>query len=940
MPKLSLLSRLHPQRSIRARLVLAVSITAVFFATLLSLIVGFESAQIVKADRGLLLSEVAAQMARELDKGMNDRLREIQIFASLAQLRAPAVPLGEKRALVEKLKESFGFYAWIGMTDSEGNIIVGTDDLLVGKNVGQRDWFVQGRKGPHAGDVHDAFLLAKILPKAQDDPLPLRLVDVSAPITDANGRFVGVLCGHLSWAWARRVRADLLQTLQDSLEVMVLNREGRILLGTPELPEQSGRLELESVSRAMAGGNGSLSESWYDGSTYLTGYARGEGYQGYPGLGWLFLVREHADAAFAQARRVEQRTLAAGVLFALLFSLMIWQVIGRVVKPLAAISDAANRIRLGDDAARIPRYRGSDEVVMLSDSLSNLIETQREHQAKLQQLNQQLSQAARVFDHSIEGIIITDSEQRILRVNRAFTNITGYSEAESVGQTPRILNSGRQDTAFYSSMWASINRHGQWQGEIWNRRKNGEIYPEWLTVSVVHGAAGEVSHYIGIFADITERKHAEEHILHLAHHDALTNLPNRLLFFDRLEQSIHQAKRNRRKVALLFIDLDFFKNINDSIGHQVGDMLLQAVAKRLSSAVREGDTVARLGGDEFVVTLPGVREAEDAVQVAQKIIQAIAQPYEVGGYTLNITASIGLSVYPDDGHDVVTLVKNADTAMYHTKEQGRNDYQFFTKEMNARARERMQLENALRSALANGEFHLAYQPQYALRDGAISGIEVLLRWQHPQLGTISPAKFIPIAEEIGVITAMGEWVLREGCRQYVAWYHGREDGPRLAVNISAMQFRQTDLVALVEQVLAETGMPAQRLELEITEGIFMESADVAVSTLQRLHDCGIQITLDDFGTGYSSLGYIKQFSIDRIKIDQSFVRDLTESRDDEEIVSAVVSLARSLHLQVLAEGVETEAQLEKLRALGCDEVQGFYLSRPLTAAKVAQLLNR
>jgi len=550
----------------------------------------------------------------------------------------------------------------------------------------------------------------------------------------------------------------------------------------------------------------------------------------------------------------------------------------------------------------------------------------------------QLRLAAQVFEQSGEGIMVADADCNILMINQAFTAITGYSEAEALGNSPRMLNSGRQDKEFYQAMWAVIAEQGHWQGEIWNRRKNGSIYPEWLSISKVFDGDGTLTNYIGIFSDISQYKAAQDHIQRLAQFDALTGLPNRILLNDRTSHALSMAHRSHAPLALMFLDLDRFKNVNDSLGHRIGDALLVALGQRLSAAVREQDTVSRLGGDEFVLVLPDT-DADGAAHIAAKLLETVVQPYQIEQHELTITSSIGVAMYPGDGVDFESLSKCADIAMYRAKQEGRNGFCFFTSEMQARSVRTLQLENALRRALERNQLSLHYQPQISLRNDAIIGVEALLRWQHPELGMISPAEFIPIAEDSGQILQLGEWVLRTAARQCRAWMASMPVPLTMAVNLSAIQFRHPNLPEMIIQILEEEGLPPCCLELELTESVAMDNPQAAIVVMDRLHACGIRMSIDDFGTGYSSLSYLKRFQVYKLKIDQSFVRDISLDPENETIVGAIISMARSLGLQTIAEGVETPQQLAFLRDQGCDEVQGYYFSKPLPAEQFEVLLR-
>ncbi|MHA6495520.1 EAL domain-containing protein [Pseudomonas borbori] len=542
-----------------------------------------------------------------------------------------------------------------------------------------------------------------------------------------------------------------------------------------------------------------------------------------------------------------------------------------------------------------------------------------------------LQQAATVFESTAEGVMITDTQQRIVAVNRAFTEITGYSEDEALGATPQLLASGQHDSAFYSTMWHQLEAHGHWQGEIWNRRKNGEPYPELLTINAVFNKAGQITHFVGVFSDITSLKHAQARLDHQAHHDPLTGLPNRLLFETRLRAALEHSRTDNHQGAVLFIDLDRFKHINDSLGHPVGDQLLTGIAGRLKSQLRDIDTVARLGGDEFIILLPGLHNAQDAQLVASKLLDCFAPAFQVDDHDLFISASIGVSLYPDDGQDVATLVKNADAAMYHSKAKGRNRIEFYTRTLTFQANERMAMEQELRRAMENGDLRLYYQPKLCLQTRELVGAEALIRWPHSVFGDIPPDRFIPIAEEAGLILQLGDWVLEQACRQMRDWQAGHAPFGPLSVNLAGAQLRQVQLVDRVAALLNASGLSPRLLQLEITEGFIMNQAEEALAILHKLKDLGVQLAIDDFGTGYSSLSYLKRLPLDTLKIDQSFVRGLPDDPHDAAIARAIIALGRSMKLTVIAEGVETTEQEQFLAAEGCEQIQGFVISRPLPA---------
>jgi diguanylate cyclase (GGDEF)-like protein/PAS domain S-box-containing protein len=556
--------------------------------------------------------------------------------------------------------------------------------------------------------------------------------------------------------------------------------------------------------------------------------------------------------------------------------------------------------------------------------------------------HQQLVLWSSVFTNSGEGIIITDSRNRIISVNRTFTTITGYGEEEVLGKNPGILASGRHDAAFYRDMWQSLETNGSWKGELWNRRKNGDIYPEWLTITTLKDADGETCNHIASFSDATLYKEKEERIKYLAYHDKLTGLPNRSLLEDRLSQAIAHARRLNKKIAVLFLDLDRFKVINDTLGHHMGDKLLQETAQRLCHTVRSDDTVCRQGGDEFIVIVQDLNTVEDAAHMAQNVLTALSAEFEVESENLKITPSIGISLYPDDGEDIETLIKHADTAMYHAKEQGRSNYQFFTTALNDAIQEKMYLEKELGSAISRRQLSLHFQPQVRLLGGNICGAEVLLCWDHPTLGHVPADKFIPIAEDSGLIDSIGQWVLHHTAIQLGEW---REQGIAvdeltIAVNISARQLEGTQLISCIEALFAQYPYMAGKLELEITETALMRDVQQSVTQLNALKDFQLTIAVDDFGTGYSSLAYLKRLPIDTLKIDRTFIKDIPGDEDDAGITEAIIRLAQTMHLSVIAEGIETAEQEGFLLRHHCSIGQGYLYSHPLPADEFSLLLQK
>jgi diguanylate cyclase (GGDEF)-like protein/PAS domain S-box-containing protein len=553
------------------------------------------------------------------------------------------------------------------------------------------------------------------------------------------------------------------------------------------------------------------------------------------------------------------------------------------------------------------------------------------------QAEERLRLSAAVIDSTHDGVVVTDLDGTIIAVNRAYCEITGYREGQLLGRNPRMLQSGRHDPEFYQSLWRELLGTGHWQGEIWSRRCGGEVHPEWLTVSVVRDEAGRPQHYVGVVTDITQLKQTEADLAKLAHFDPLTGLPNRLLAQSRLEYAIERAEQDGRRLALLFIDMDRFKNVNDSLGHQVGDELLCAVGERFRRAAKLSDTVARLGGDEFLAIVENVGTARSAGNVARDLLNCLAEPFHLpSGHEVFANASIGISLYPEDGSTATDLVRCADAALYGAKDLGRNTFHFYTPGLIAAASDRLELEGSLRHALTRSEFVVHYQPLLDCQSGAIMGVEALVRWQPPGQPMVLPGRFIALAEETGLIGALGDWVMETACRQVQRWRRSCAPDLRLAVNLSARQLRQIEFPDRLTRVLSDTGLDPDALELEVTESMLMEHGNMVLGTLHALRSLGVRVAIDDFGTGYSSLAYLKRLPLDTLKIDRSFVADIPAHAGGAEIASAIIGLAHTLHLDVLAEGVENIDQLNFLRAKGCDFFQGFLISEALSADDLAK----
>ena len=546
---------------------------------------------------------------------------------------------------------------------------------------------------------------------------------------------------------------------------------------------------------------------------------------------------------------------------------------------------------------------------------------------------EKLRLSANVLEHIADGVMVLDVHGRIMTTNPAFSAITGYAESEAVGRESSLTRGTRNDQVFYDELWRQLDATGFWRGEIWDTRKDGEAYLEALTVSAVRDDDGVTTHYVCVFSDITRARESQDQLDHLAHHDPLTALPNRLLYHDRLRHAMARAERDGEQLAVLFIDLDRFKNINDTLGHHVGDELLKQAATALARCLREGDTLARIGGDEFIVLLEDVDGMHGTTRVAEKLIAMFEQPFDVSGYELFVTGSVGISLYPQDACDMHMLIRNADVAMYQAKARGRNGYQFYAPSMSGDGVERLRMEAMLRRAIDKKEIYLAYQPQVEIDSGRLIGVEALVRWNSPELGQIAPGRFIPLAEDTGFIGQLGQWVLQGACRQMVAWEAAGLAVPKMAVNLSVRQFERGGMAAVVRAVLDETGLAPQRLQLEVTESVIMNTGD-ALQYVNDLHAIGVCLAIDDFGTGYSSLAYLKQLPVQTLKIDRSFIKDIPQDPDDEAIAIAIIQLGKSMNLSVIAEGVEREDQAAFLARHGCNLAQGYLYGRPVSCDEV------
>ena len=551
----------------------------------------------------------------------------------------------------------------------------------------------------------------------------------------------------------------------------------------------------------------------------------------------------------------------------------------------------------------------------------------------------QVSKLSSVMEQTADIVIVTDTTGNIEYVNPSFEKITGYTYTEAVNNTPRLLASGKHKPEFYKHLWDTITSGNSYSNIFINRRKDGSLFYEEKTITPIKDYAGKITHFVSTGKDISERIQVQERLQHMAHHDALTDLPNRNLFLDRLQQSLTRARWHNRLVAVMFLDLDRFKNINDTLGHTVGDQLLLQLSERLGNSVRDGDTIGRFGGDEFAILLDDIDSDNHISALAEKLLATLTKSFRINKQELFVTASIGISIFPNDGEDSDTLLRNADVAMYRAKDLGKNNYQFYSDDLSARIFERMTLETHLRHALERNEFILYYQPQIDTRTQKIMGVEALLRWQHPEFGLVTPNNIVPLMEETGLIEKVGRWVLETACRQSRSWHDAGWSYLHLSVNISSRQFNDPDFISSVHEIITTTGINPEFLELELTESMLMRNASATINALNSLNALGVRFAIDDFGTGYSSLSYLRRFPIDTIKIDRSFIHDVTDNPDDAAIASAIIVMAQSLSLNVIAEGVENQQQLEFLSSRDCHYLQGNLFSRPLPAEEFTAMLK-
>ncbi len=847
----------------------------------------------------------------------------------------PEIRLGAPDACRQRLSsmlEGNRHYTNIGVTDDNGVLLCDALGTREAHNFSDRDWFRQAVATRQA--VIGSLAIGRITGKP--------VIVAAQPIFGGNGDVSRVIWAAIDIEWLQSGLEQL--RLPQTMAVSVMDAKGRIVARYPASPDllgKSGSLALltQAILAKQQEGVGHATGS--DGIARVFAYRR---VLDNPGSDSVYVsVTRPTDILLAQSNRVLAREMAALVLTLVLIFALVW--LGTnvlVLRKMKALIQSARQIAQGNFQVRTQLGEDKGELGELARVFDDMAES----------LELLFQQSQHIMEVPPEAIIVSDSSGKIVMVNAQAEKLFGYSREEMIGASIETLVPDRFRAIHtthrngYIALHAPPLREMGKGRELFARKKDGSEFSTEISLGPLKTKAGNF--VISAVRDVTERKQFEELIRHQATHDALTGLPNRVLFHDILVHAAAHAQRTEKLLAVMFLDLDGFKNINDTLGHDYGDRLLVEIARRLTRALRgsdlvarDDDIIARQGGDEFTVLLQGVTVVENIIQIAERMLAAIAVPFWADEHEMHITASLGITVFPFDDTDIENLLQNADTAMYRAKESGKNNFQFYTAEMNALIRERMAIENGLRQALARNEFVLHYQPQMDIKTGKMLGVEALVRWAHPEKGLIPPAVFIHVAEESGLIVPLGEWVLRTACQQRKRWQDAGLPHIRMAVNLSVRQFRDPQLAAMVAQVMedAELEPHCDHLELELTESLLMQDMERSLVTLQKLHQMGICLSIDDFGTGYSSLGYLKRFPIHTLKIDQSFIRDITTDSKDAAIAATIVTLAHNLKLNVIAEGVETVEQLALLRDMQCDQMQGYYFSRPVPAEELEKLLR-
>ena len=879
--------------------------------------------------------QTVEHVAKSVDLAIRLRIKALVDTASLVTPELMSQPERLQSFLATRVSQESFFNADMFVISERGIQLTDLSKLKAGdvKNHADMDYFteVMDTARPMVGKpVISAFAKGAI-------------INIAVPIKNRKNEVVGVLVGTNQIIDNNFLNDVLPSKLQADGDIHVISDKAGIYVSSTDpskimqpLSSAGGKTVYDRYRQGYEGSGISVDSQGVESLNSAKRVAS---------TGWLVVASLPTELAFKSVESLEKVIYKDAGLAAVIIAALFWLFLHSQISPLGRSAGTIDAMTAGREPLRPLPLEGGKEIRLLIDSFNRLQEHIQQQQNALQAREEQIQVAASVFEGTSEAVLISSAENRIVSVNRAFCKMTGYVEAELVGQDPRLLQSGRHGLSYYKEMWAALHNVGQWHGEIWNRRKNGEIYPARITISVLFDEAGKVLRYIAITADITSRKKSEDEINSLAFYDPLTELPNRRLLLDRLRQAMATSARSEKHGALLFIDLDNFKSLNDTLGHDIGDLLLQQVGRRLLACVREGDTVGRLGGDEFVVMLEElskdpIEASSQAEVVGDKILAALNQAYQLADFQHHSTPSIGVVIFVDHRETVDELMKRADLAMYQAKAAGRNNLRFYDPQMQVVIMARMALETDLREAVAQGQFVLHYQAQVA-DTGKMTGAEVLLRWQHPQRGMVPPGEFIALTEETGLILKLGRWVLETACQQLAAWSLQPDMAHlTIAVNVSARQFHHREFVHQVAAILDLTGANPERLKLELTESLLVHDIEDVNTKMTSLKAKGVSFSLDDFGTGYSSLSYLKQLPLDQLKIDQSFVRDILTDPNDAAISKMVISLAESMGLEVIAEGVETEAQRDFLAHQGCRAYQGYLISRPLPLNEFEAFVRR
>ena len=916
--------------STKNKLIVFLLIPLVIATYLIYGIVQKEGAKLIVQQKSNLLSLIVRNMSDSFDTLMNNRAKEIQTIASSFIVQNPKISLKQKKALFEKMKKSYPYYAWIGMTDTDGNIIAGTDNLLVGKNVKKRSWFIHGSQGLHMGDVHDAFLLAKIMPKPKWDDLPLRLVDISTPIYDLKGNFIGVLCGHLGWDWAFEIRNRVTEKLDNkNIDILVLKHDSSLLLGSSKLPSSSVDLkEQKSYLLSQKEPYGVLKEKWPDTKElYLTAFANNNP-QKTDNIKWVVIARENMSYIQNEINSIKQKILIVFTILSLFLVFFVLYIVNRLIHPITTIANFAQKILYGEKDLKLPLFEHNKEANILSMTLNKLIQKLQEDLKKEKELVFQLEIFESIIENSPFGILITDKNNNIISINKAYEAITGYEKKEVIGKNPKILSSGLQNETFYTKMWKQLLSTGQWQGEIVNRKKDGETFSEFLTLGAIKDSE-EIKNYIAIFSDITQMKQDKQQLEYLANYDALTKVYNRGKIKSRLKEYTQDPKTQR--CSVIYVDLDYFKSINDTLGHTVGDNILQTLCQMLTQNFQEAD-LGRLGGDEFLLILNEELDRKTLLNYARGILKIIKKPIKVDNYTVNISASLGIASYPQDAQTCEQLIQAADIAMYSIKRKReyKNKIAFFTANLKQLNKKHNKLIKELQIATKNSDFHLVYQPQIDSKTNKLVGFETLIRWKHEEMGFVSPELFIGIAEEVGLIGDIDRWVFVSALEQWKKWQETYDmKGLILSINVSTIELKNTAYAAKIKNIIKKLDLNPETISIEITESAMFDNSLHVKENIEKIHAFGCKISVDDFGTGYSNLNELKSIKFDTLKIDKAFISSLFTDEVSKLIVKFAVDVSSTLGSKLIAEGAEKEEEVKELQKMGCSYIQGYFYSKPL-----------